>query len=162
MSKSKWTQMLAGVLVVFTVGAIALRAARATPPFGVLSNIILAGPIPFGEITAVNHTPGYTAVVKTTGESDTYVQDVTIAPGGYSGWHSHPGISFVMVRSGTATFYQAADPATPHVYSAGTGFVEEPGDVHNAVNEGDTDLELVVFYLLPKGAPRRIDEPAPQ
>jgi hypothetical protein len=33
--------------------------------------------------------------------------------------------------------------------------------VHNAVNEGNTNLELVVFYLLPKGAPRRIDEPAP-
>ena len=161
MSKRKLTQMLAGVLIVFTVDAIALRAARATPPSGVLSNIILAGPIVMDEITAVNHTPGYTAVVKTTGQSDTYVQDVTFAPGGYSGWHSHPGHSFVMVRSGTASFYQAADPATPQVYSAGTGFVEQPGDVHNAVNEGDTDLELVVFYLLPKGAPRRIDEPAP-
>jgi hypothetical protein len=67
-----------------------------------------------------------------------------------------------MVRSGTASFYQADDPATPQVYPAGTGFVEEPGVVHNAVNEGDTDLELFVFYLLPKGAPRRIDEPAPQ
>ena len=102
-----------------------------------------------------NHEPS-------TGESDTYVQDFTIAPGGYSGWHSHPGHSFVMVRSGTASFYQAADPATPQVYPAGTGFVEEPWVVHNAVNEGDTDLELFVFYLLPKGAQRRIDEPAPQ
>jgi quercetin dioxygenase-like cupin family protein len=161
MSKRKWTLMLAGVLVVFSVGAIALRAARATPPFRVLSNIIFAGPIVFDEITALNHTPHYTALVKTRGDSDAYVQDLTIAPGGYSGWHSHPGISFVMVRSGTATFYQAADPATPQVYPAGTGFVEEPGDVHNAVNEGDTNLELVVFYLLPQGAPRRIDEPAP-
>jgi quercetin dioxygenase-like cupin family protein len=102
-----------------------------------------------------NHEPS-------TGESDTYVQDFTIAPGGYSGWHSHPGQSFVMVRSGTASFYQAADPATPQVYPAGTGFVEEPGVVHNAVNEGDTDLELFDFFLLRKGAPRRIDEPAPQ
>ena len=161
MSKRKLTQMLAGVLIVFTVDAIALRAARATPPFGVLSNLILAGPIVFDKIHALNHTPDYTARVKTRGQSDTYVQDVTFAPGGYSGWHSHPGISFVMVRSGTATFYQAADPATPQVYSAGSGFVEQPGNVHN-VNEGHTDLELVVFYLLPKGAPRRIDEPAPQ
>ena len=161
MSRKTLKRMVAAALVVCAAGAITWRAARATPPIGVLSNIILAGPIVFDKITALNHTPDYTAVVKTTGESDTYVQDLTIAPGGYSGWHSHPGHSFVMVRSGTASFYQAADPATPQVYSAGTGFVEEPGDVHNAVNEGDTDLELVVFYLLPKGAPRRIDEPAP-
>ncbi len=162
MTKRKASLMLGALCFLCASTAIALRIARATPPVGVLSNIIVAGPIIFDEITALNHTPDYTAVVKTTGQSDTYVQDITIAPGGYSGWHSHPGISFVMVRSGTATFYQAADPATPQVYSAGTGFVEEPGDVHNAVNEGDTDLELFVFYLLPKGAPRRIDAPAPQ
>ena len=162
MSQKTLKRMVAGVLVGCAVSALILRVARATPPSGVLSNLILAGPIVIDEITALNHTPDYTARVKTRGQSDTYVQDVTIAPGGYSGWHSHPGISFVMVRSGTASFYQAADPATPQVYSAGTGFVEQPGDVHNAVNEGDTDLELVVFYLLPQGAPRRIDEPAPQ
>src|SRR5262249_46251255 len=162
MSRKTLKRMFAGALVVCAMSALILRVARATPPSGVLSNIILAGPIVMDAITAVNHTPGYTSVVKTTGESDTYVQDVTFAPGGYSGWHSHPGISFVMVRSGTATFYQAADRATPHVYSAGTGFVVEPGDVHNAVNEGDTDLELVSLHLLPKGAPRRVDERAAQ
>jgi len=162
MSRKTLKRMVAGALVVCAAGAMTWRAARATPPFRVLSNIILAGPIVFDTITALNHTPDYTAVVKTTAESDTYVQDLTIAPGGYSGWHSHPGHAFVMVRSGTASFYQAADPATPQVYPAGTGFVEEPWVVHNAVNEGDTDLELFVFYLLPKGAPRRIDEPAPQ
>jgi quercetin dioxygenase-like cupin family protein len=162
MSRKTLKRMFAGALVVCAASALTWRAARATPPFGVLSNIILAGPIVFDKITALNHTPDYTAVVKTTGESDTYVQDITIAPGGYSGWHSHSGHAFVMVRSGTASFYQAADPATPQVYPAGTGFVEEPWVVHNAVNEGDTDLELFVFYLLPKGAPRRIDEPAPQ
>ena len=162
MSGKTLKRMVAGALVVCAAGAITWRAARATPPFGVLSNLILAGPIVIDEITALNHTPDYTAVVKTTGESDTYVQDLTIAPGGYSGWHLHLGHAFVMVRSGTASFYQAADPATPQVYPAGTGFVEEPWVVHNAANQGDTDLELFVFYLLPKGAPRRIDEPAPQ
>jgi quercetin dioxygenase-like cupin family protein len=161
MSRKTLKRLVAGALVVCAAGAITWRAARATPPFAVLSNIILAGPIPFDKITALNFTPDYAAVVWTSGESDTYVQDITIAPGGYSGWHSHPGHAFVMVRSGTASFYQASDPATPQVYPAGTGFVEEPWVVHNAVNEGDTNLEMFVFYLLPKGAPRRIDQPAP-
>jgi quercetin dioxygenase-like cupin family protein len=161
MSRKTLKRLVAGTLVACAAGAMILGVARATPPIGVLSNIILAGPIAFDEITALYHLPDYTALVKTRGESDAYVQDIIIAPGGSSGWHSHPGISFVTVRSGTATFYEAADPATPHVYFAGTGFVEQPGDVHNAVNEGGSNLELVVFYLLPQGAPRRIDEPAP-
>jgi hypothetical protein len=53
------------------------------------------------------------------------------------------------------------DDFTSAVYPAGTGFVESPGDVHDAVNEGATDLELAVLFLVPKGAPPRIDEPAP-
>jgi hypothetical protein len=40
------------------------------------------------------------------------------------------------------------------------GFVEGVGDVPIVRNEGNTDLELVVFFLVPQGAPRRIDEPA--
>jgi hypothetical protein len=31
-----------------------------------------------------------------------YVVEVTIQPGGWLGWHSHPGLSLVVVKSGTA------------------------------------------------------------
>ena len=49
------------------------------------------------------------------GASDIYVLSNTIAPGGSFGWHSHPGPSFVIVKSGTATFYMGADPmCRPH------------------------------------------------
>ena len=57
MSRKTLKRMVAGALVVCAAGAMTWRAARATPPFGVLSNIILAGPIVFDVITAVNHTP---------------------------------------------------------------------------------------------------------
>ena len=103
----------------------------------------------------------YTALVKTRGLSDGYVRYLKIAPGGNTGWHSHPGIVFALIQSGTLTLYH--DDFVPEVYPAGTGFVEAPGDgAHIAVNEGDTNLELAVFFLVPKGAPPRIDEPAPQ
>jgi hypothetical protein len=39
--------------------------------------------------------------------------------------------------------------------------VEAAGRVHLFANEGTTDLELIAFQLLPFGATRRIDEPAP-
>ena len=149
MSRKTLKRMVGGALVACTVGAMLLGIARGTPPFRVLSNIILAGPIGFDEITA-GTTPATTRPWSRPGGSPTPTSRTSRSRGGLQR-HSHPGISFVMVRSGTATFYEAADPDTPQVYPAGTGFVEQPGDVHNAVNEGDTDLELVVFYLLPRG-----------
>ncbi len=49
----------------------------------------------------------------------------------------------------------------PLNFPAGTGFVEDAGCVHLLANAGDVDLEVVVMQIVPHGAPRRIDEPAP-
>lgn len=161
MSKTtKLMLVLAGAFLACASGVIATKVAWATPPVGV-TNIPIAGPATFGEIDALTHDPDYTALVKTRGLSDGYIRYLKIAPGGDTGWHSHPGIVFALVQSGTLTLYH--DDLVPEVYSAGAGFVEAPGDgAHIAVNEGDTTLEVAVFFLLPKGASLRIDEPAPQ
>jgi quercetin dioxygenase-like cupin family protein len=85
-----------------------------------------------------------------------------VAPGGNFGWHSHPGPSLVIVKSGTSTFYDGNDPTcTPHVYAAGSAYVDPGGDTHIARNEGTTELVIIVARLLPEGAPARIDQPAP-
>ena len=82
-------------------------------------------------------------------------------PGGHTGWHSHPGPSIISVVSGQATEFLGDDPTTPNVYAAGTAFVDDGTDTHIIVNEGATNLVLVAFQILPQGAQRRIDEPAP-
>jgi hypothetical protein len=159
MSRKTLKPMVAVVLVVCAVGALILRAARATPPHGVI-NTLIAGPATFREIDAQTLDPDYTALVKTGGLSDGCVRYLTIAPGGRHRLALAPGgIVFVLVQSGTLTMYH--DDLTSAVYTAGSGFVESPGDAHEAVNEGATDLELAELLLVPKGAPRRIDEPAP-
>jgi quercetin dioxygenase-like cupin family protein len=153
--------MLAGVLLAGAFGGIALRVAWATPPKGV-TNTLIAGPVVLGDIQVVQEDPNYGAMIKTRGQSDAVVRNLSIAPGGDTGWHSHPGPVFVLVSAGTGSFYHADDPTfTPAVYPAGTGFVEAGGDVHIFRNEGDVDLELTVLFLVPHGAPTRIDEPAP-
>lgn len=82
--------------------------------------------------------------------------------GGHTGWHSHPGINFFMVRAGTATEYHGDDPhGERNIYPAGTCLVRPVGHVHLLANEGNTDLELVAFLIIPSGARPRIDEPAP-
>jgi quercetin dioxygenase-like cupin family protein len=100
--------------------------------------------------------------IKTMGLSDVYVVHNTIVPGGHTGWHSHPGPSIISVKSGTATEYNSDDPNTPHVHTAGTCFVDDGDHAHIVRNEGDTNLELVAFQILPRGATRRIDQPQPE
>jgi quercetin dioxygenase-like cupin family protein len=101
--------------------------------------------------------------MKTHGVSDFYVIDNKIAPGGTTGWHSHPGPSLIYVVSGEVTNYLGDDPAcTPHVYTAGQGFVDAGGsDVHMLRNNGAVVAETVAVQFLQKGATRRIDEPNP-
>jgi quercetin dioxygenase-like cupin family protein len=100
--------------------------------------------------------------IQTKGASDLYVLQNTIARGGTFGWHSHPGPSLVIVKSGTATFYMSDDPTcSPQVVQAGQGFVDNGHDTHVVRNEGSVDLVTVVVSLVPAGFQRRIDEPAP-
>jgi quercetin dioxygenase-like cupin family protein len=161
MNTMRWKLMLAGILLAGALGGIALRVAWATPPKLVTNNLI-AGPVVLGEIQVVQENPIYGAMIKTRGLSDLVVRTLRIAPGGDTGWHSHPGPVFALVTAGTGSFYFAADPTfTPTFYPAGTGFVEGGGDVHIFRNEGAVDLEVTVMFLVPHGAPTRIDQPAP-
>jgi quercetin dioxygenase-like cupin family protein len=94
--------------------------------------------------------------------TDVVMQSVAIAPGGHSGWHYHPGPILVAVKSGTITLYSGDDPTcTPRTVSAGAAFVEEPGHVHLARNEGSVTEQHVSTYILPHGAPTRVDAPDP-
>lgn len=85
-----------------------------------------------------------------------------VAPGGHFGWHSHPGASIVIVKSGVSTFYRGDDPScTPQVHPAGTAYVDPGGAVHIARNEGDVELVLLVTRITPEGVAPRLDEPDP-
>ena len=164
------TRIVAAIAAVGALVAAALIVlpALATPPSGVTTTMIGLGR--FANIDAKAKTdidPGtptefWKARIKTKRSSDLHVLQNTIAPGGTFGWHSHPGPSLVIVKSGRATFYLAADPTcTPHVVPAGSGFVDQGHDVHVVRNEGSVDLVTVVVSLVPADAVRRIDEPSP-
>ena len=160
MSKQTLKRMVAVAFVACALGAFATQTARATQPDRFAATI-LVGPVMLDDIHTWIQTPGYGAMIKTRGPSDVYITHLKIAPGGHGGWHSHPGPSIITVKSGTASFYDECDNFTPHAYAAGTGFVEDAGCVHLLSNQGSVDLEVVVVQIVPLGAPRRIDEPAP-
>lgn len=95
--------------------------------------------------------------------TDVYVNHVTVAPGGNSGWHSHPGPSVVVIKTGTATVYDSDGSSCPAtVYPAGTGFIDEGGGhVHLVANLGSAPLEVYAFQIIPHGDMRVISEPRP-
>ena len=141
--------------------ALVVVPALATPPSG--ATVTPLAPVAqFEEIKTKAKIGNWEAKIKTKGVSDLNVVQVTIQPGGTLGWHSHPGLSFVIVKSGTATFYEGDDPTcTSHTLPAGSSLFEPAGDVHIVRNEGDVPLVNVVMQLLPTGAPRLISEPSP-
>ena len=151
----------AGALVAFAFGGIAIGVAWATPGSGITTTIV-AGPTQLEELNLNTVSDIHGVKITTKGVSDVWVVHNKIVPGGHTGWHSHPGPSIISVVSGQATEYNSDDPLTPIVHLAGTAFIDEGGDhAHLVVNEGTTDLVLVAFQILPSGATRRIDMPAP-
>lgn len=151
----------AGALVAFAFGGIAIGIAWATAGSGITTTIV-SGPTKLGEVHLNSESDVNDVKIKTKGLSDVWVVHNKVVPGGHTGWHSHPGPSIISVVSGTATEYHSDDPTTPIVHTAGTAFIDEGGDhSHIVVNEGSVDLVLVAFQVLPSGATRRIDMPAP-
>ena len=89
----------------------------------------------------------------------------TLAPGGFSGWHSHPGTVVLVVQSGEFTLFSErvkGGKCTVHTYSSGQVYLEQPGDEENAVNNGTVPAVLAVtFFNVPHGGSNRIERTDP-
>ena len=92
--------------------------------------------------------------------TDIAVQNLSIQPGGHSGWHTHPGPGFVQVLTGTVTFYEDDDACTPIVLTAGQVYVDHGDRPHIARNETSGTVTMLATVFAPVGAALRIDEPA--
>ena len=154
------TKLMAGAFFAGVAVFVIAAAALATPGSGVTSTTFATGA--FDKIEAKTISRGWQARIETKGATDVHVLENRIAPGGTFGWHSHPGPSIVVVKSGALTLYHGDDPScTPNLVPAGSGFVDDGGQVHVVRNEGLVDAVVYVTSLVPKGAMRRIDEPSP-
>jgi quercetin dioxygenase-like cupin family protein len=183
---------VAGLLTAAIAGAVAFTAAQAlaTAGSGGVSVYTARGPVSQSVVigTPKTATATKTVSVKVNGKvvkrrvtftyqtvtslmtcseataCDTAYQQLTIAPGGYTGWHTHPGPTFVAVASGEGTLYHAMAGCPSVKYATGAGFMQPPTEIHNMRNEGSTPLVLWAFYALPPGtsnAAIRVDQPQP-
>jgi quercetin dioxygenase-like cupin family protein len=92
--------------------------------------------------------------------ADTVMQRIVFAPGGQSGWHSHPGPAIVLVTRGELTLYDGDDPScVGETFGVGQAFVDSgQGHVHLARNQTSGETEVWVTYLdVPVGGAFRED-----
>ena len=141
-------------------------AVLATPPLGFLVNQILAMGSVSDNISqqvqlASSGNDGdqqWQLQLQAQGATDFYVQQLILAPGGYSGWHTHPGLLIGTVVSGAIDFYDAN--CTKHSYTSGQVFMEND-QVHGIINIGSVNTELSIAYLVKHNQARRIEADAP-
>ena len=126
--------------------------------------VILAS---MGPVAPASATPGegVSAVVlsQATYEGQDYVtKEITIAPGGSTGWHWHPGRVFGVIREGTLT-HDTSNCTLDGVYPTGAPITENtgPNNVHIGRNLGPDPLVMWVVYIGPAGGPLSVDAPDP-
>ena len=180
---------VAAGLVSGAAATVVVAQALATAGSGAVSSYVARGPVSQSVVIGVPETKTATKTVRvrvgrktvtrrvsftydtvssmmTCGATacDTAYQQLTIQPGGRTGWHTHPGPTFVAVAQGEGTLYHAMSGCPATKYGVGAGFMQPPTEVHNMRNEGSTPLVLWAFYALPPGtsnAAIRVDQPKP-
>jgi quercetin dioxygenase-like cupin family protein len=141
-------------------------AAMATAPSGILSGAVLARAV-FRDAVSIKFKvdEGSQEVVHVGDARETVIQRIEIAPGGTTGWHSHPGPAVALIKAGALTLYSGDDPTcAPRTYSDGQAFVDAgQGHVHMARNLSQTqNVEIWVTYFdVPPGGAFRLDAANP-
>jgi quercetin dioxygenase-like cupin family protein len=149
----RWALLSVGLASVVTAMTVAVTVAPswATPPSG-LTNV------PLARGTDTSH-----GTLPLRSGTDIAMAQITVNPGGSSGWHSHPGGAIIIVQQGTLTVYHSAGhQCRTTTYSAGQAFIERPGEVDDVLNTGTVPYVLyVTFPRVPPGGSPRIDQPDP-
>jgi quercetin dioxygenase-like cupin family protein len=154
-SKKRWSAAVVGVAVIGIFAAVALGSM----PFNFTPTTLVTGNL-VNRIDA-NHN----GVKFQTGHPvDVRVQKIVFGPGGYSGWHHHPGIVIAVVESGVVTFTKSDCSSKSYGPGLATGsvFVEsddEPGQASST----DGATAYATFYA-PHAVPPvfRIEDTPPR
>ena len=160
---ARWVRSKISLLIILGVSSVAL----ATPSSGIVLNQIEAfGSAPddinekaqiFTKVDGLDDED-WQARVRTQGATDFYVQHLIVGPGGYGGWHIHPGVLVATVVSGSIDFYDSN--CQKHTYTTGQVFTED-SEVHSIINTGSVNTEIYAAYLIKHNSPRRIEAAAP-
>lgn len=137
----------------------ALTVAVAAVAWGVSAAMAFAAP---ASATPASGVQVETLSKNTVDGVDYIVTRITVAPGGGTGWHYHPGEVFGFIAEGEMTHYDQ-DCGVDATYPTGAPVKEGvgPAFVHNGRNTGSTPLVMEVAYINPTGTPLSVEVPEP-
>jgi len=147
--------------VPFLLGSILVRSgALATPPEGVTATVIGRGTYSDTPLRLHLHGSEFPRMSVTVNEPLDVIQTQNLFdPRGYSGWHSHAGMGWVVIAQGQLDIYDYVEcPAVQHLV-AGDVFFEDPRHIHNAVNPGPGPTLLTTMFWVRIGDASRVDQP---
>ena len=147
----KWRNWAFVFVIAVALLVLSATPGVATPPSGA-ANVTLA--------RGTDQTAGTIPLQERT---DVVAAQITIQPGGSSGWHMHPGGAIVIVKQGEVTVYRSiGSQCDATTYTAGQAFIERPGEVHDAVSTGSIPYVAFATYVrVAPGGATRIDMPDP-
>jgi hypothetical protein len=133
---------------------------KAEPPSGVTPTILARGTYDSFNVRSDPHGTIADFRAHSTDPIDVIVRQHDYAPHSTTGWHTHPGPVFITVTNGELTYYELDDPCTPHVVTAGHGFVDS-GHGHVALNQTNQPAQDISVITAPVGGVFRtnIDPP---
>jgi quercetin dioxygenase-like cupin family protein len=92
--------------------------------------------------------------------TDFVTQQVTFGPGATSGWHHHPGVILVLVKSGRVTTHD--EDCQTKTYGAGEAFVESGDTPFMVSNDSASETAIdVATQVAPAGSAFRIEDDPP-
>jgi quercetin dioxygenase-like cupin family protein len=142
-----------------TLALAAATVALATPPSGETPTPLARGTLIAPASVSLKVTGGRIGI-KTQGALDALMLNITLAPGGNGGWHSHAGPAITIVKQGTVTIIDAK--CQRHDVPAGHAVISPGSSPSENENRGTTPVVVDVTFLIPHGASSpRVDRPAP-
>jgi quercetin dioxygenase-like cupin family protein len=152
--------VLAAAMALLALAAF-VAVTKAEGPSGVTPTILARGT--YDSFNVRSNPQGTIADFRahSTEPIDIIVRQHDYAPHPTTGWHTHPGPVFVSVAQGELTYFTLDDPCTPHVVTAGHGFVDT-GVGHVVLNETDQPARDISVITAPVGGVFRanIDPPS--
>jgi quercetin dioxygenase-like cupin family protein len=122
-----------------TVSLAGVTAAVATPPSGQIARTELA----VGKVTDEID-------IQRTEPTDFHIHELSVEAGASSGWHTHPGPEYSLVKAGSVLLQRAPD-CEERTIAAGQGFFIPGGTPHMAHNVGKDPTQMYVTYTVPAG-----------
>jgi quercetin dioxygenase-like cupin family protein len=153
----KLNRRLAFVAAISAVVGAATVASIALANPGTTTSMILAARSTFSDSVQVNDDR---IKFQTKDPTDFVVQQVTFTPHANSGWHHHPGVILVLVKSGQVTTHD--ENCQTKSYGQGQAFVEYGDTPFMVSNESGTETAVdVAAQVAPTGSPFRIEDDPP-